>query len=157
MSRRMMVASAVVVLCVAHDAAAGQSPSGPVARQPATVTSYDKVLTGLMGNGSDDRLWNSLTPEARRELVETVKQLQQDITVQTPVGPVAPKPPVQPPPKPKPGPAPSPTLVDFEKSLAALKDTLQKATKADPGYVLTAPVDTNMQQLVEKLSNAKRD
>lgn len=154
MSHRMMMAGTILVLGIMNEAS-GQSPSGPVAGQPATVASYEKVVTGLLGNGSDDRLWKNLTPEARRDFLDKVNQLQLDI-IQMPVGPVAPKP-VQPPPKPKPvPPPPAPTLEDFEKSLTALQQTLRKATKADPAYVLPAPVNTDMQLIVEKLSNATR-
>jgi hypothetical protein len=156
MSHRMTIAGTILALAIAHDAA-GQSAAGPVAGQPATVASYERVVTGLLGNGSDDRLWSNMTPESRREFVDKVNKLQQDITVQMPVGPVAPVPPKPVPPKPKPGPPPpAPTHEDFEKSLTALRETLQKAKKTDPTYVLTAPVNTDIQQVVEKLSNATR-
>jgi hypothetical protein len=154
---RIVVVSAVVTLCVGQSAAGAQSASGPVARQPTTVRSYEKVLTGLIANGADVRLWNGLTPDARRELLKDVNKLQTDITIQKPIGPVPPRPPSPPKPQPKIEPTSAPQLGDFERSLAALKQTLQKTKATDATYVLPPAVDSNMQLLVQKLSNAKRE
>lgn len=158
MPQRMMITGTILALGITLDAA-GQlpSPAGPVPGQPVSVAGYEKVVTGLLDNDFDDRLWKNLTPDARRELLDKVNQLEQDITVQGPVGPVAPKPVQPPPPKPKPVSSLSaPTFEDFEKSLAALQHALRKATKADPAYVLPAPVNAEMQLVVERLSNATR-
>jgi hypothetical protein len=161
MTPRMMLAVTAVALCVSRDAV-GQTPAGPISPKPATVSSYEKVLTGLMERGSDDKLWDSLPPDARKQLVDSIAQLRDEI--QKPVGPVAPKPPVgpvapkpvAPPPQPGPLPGPAPSKNDFEKSLEALKYTLQNAKKVDPTYVLPVPANTGMQQLVEKLSTVKQ-
>ena len=162
MSLRMLLVIAAVMLGVARDAAA-QAATGPVAPKPPTAASHEKVLTGLINNGADDRLWDSLTPEARTVLVAEVLKLREEI--QMPVGPVTPKPPVNPKPNPPPAPGPGrgpapptppPSKAEFEKAVEGLRDTIQGKTKGDPGYVLPAQLNSGLQQLVEQLSNAKR-
>jgi hypothetical protein len=164
MTLRMRSVMVAVVLCVARYAA-GQEATGPVAPKPTTAANLEKVLSGLINSGADDRLWDNLTPDARRAFVTDALKLQQEI--QAPVGPVTPKPPVNPNPKPDPPPPPAPgrgpapptqppAKADFEKAIEGLRDTIRARTKTDPGFVLPAPVNVGLQRLVEQLSNARR-
>jgi hypothetical protein len=161
---RLLVPACLIVMALSSVAEAdAQSATGPIKPKALTVESYEKVLTGLIANGSGDRLWQSLSPDAQKQLVDKVFALQNDPTIQMPVGPVTPKPPVTPPkPKPNPNPLPGitpptapPSKAAFDDSLSALTGTLKRVAAADPGYVLPPQVDARLQELVGSLSNVK--
>lgn len=150
---------AAVTVCVAAVASgfaqAPPPPLGPVVPKPApTVGDYETLLGALIEANSDDRLWNGTDAGRRTELLDRIRQLSKDITVQMkPVSPVVPRP--DPPPATPDNPKPKPTNPSKQEWDVALKELHEVLQQGSGDLTMPPATAQQMQSLIEQLAKGK--